>query len=101
MVFRGFCDAEADWGRFACFTSGWFSGSLFVMIPLDCLRPTVLRAIMGLSLFAAAGTAFGQADYKRFYDEDNLPRVRQIFQQGGYEFVIQICDYSLSRGQPS
>ena len=56
---------------------------------------------MGLSLFAAAGTAFGQADYKRFYDEDNLPRVRQIFQQGGYEFVIQICDYSLSRGQPS
>ena len=43
----------------------------------------------------------GQADYKRFYDEDNLPRVRQIFQQGGYDFVIQICDYSLSRGQPS
>ena len=61
----------------------------------------ILRAFFALSICGITGTVMGQADYKRFYDEDNLPRVRQIFQQGGYDFVIQICDYSLSRGQPS
>ncbi|NRB74178.1 MAG: hypothetical protein HRU46_07465 [Verrucomicrobiales bacterium] len=72
------------------------------MILLNSLRPVVLRAILVLSLGGVvAGSVYGQADYKRFYDEDNLPRVRQIFQQGGYDFVIQICDYALSRGQPS
>jgi tetratricopeptide (TPR) repeat protein len=61
----------------------------------------ILRAFFALSVCGIAGAVMGQADYKRFYDEDNLPRVRQIFQQGGYDFVVQICDYSLSRGQPS
>ncbi len=42
-----------------------------------------------------------QADYKRFYDEDNLPKVREVFQAGGFDLVIRICDYSLQRGQPS
>lgn len=42
-----------------------------------------------------------QADYKRYYDEDNLPKVRLVFQAGRYDFVLQICDYALQRGQPS
>lgn len=42
-----------------------------------------------------------QADYKRYYDEDNLPKVREIFYRGRYDIVIQICDYALRRGQPS
>lgn len=45
--------------------------------------------------------AEAQADYKRYYDEDNLPKVREIFQRGRYDIVIQICDYALRRGQPS
>ena len=42
-----------------------------------------------------------QADYKRYYDEDNLPKVREIFGIGRFDFVVQICDYALQRGQPS
>ena len=42
-----------------------------------------------------------QADYKRYYDEDNLPKVREIFGIGRFDFVLQVCDYSLQRGQPS
>ena len=42
-----------------------------------------------------------QADYKRYYDEDNLPKVRDIFGIGRFDFVLQICDYALERGQPS
>jgi len=72
------------------------------MILLNSFRPVVLRAILILTLCGlVSGSVLGQADYKRFYDEDNLPRVRQIYQQGGCDFVIQICDYALSRGQPS
>ena len=42
-----------------------------------------------------------QADYKRYFDEDKLPEVRNFFQSGRYDIVIQICDYALRRGQPS
>ncbi len=45
--------------------------------------------------------SFSQADYKRYYDEDNLPKVREIFQRGRYDIVVQVCDYALRRGQPS
>lgn len=45
--------------------------------------------------------ARAQADYKRYYDEDNLPKVREIFAVGRYDIVLQICDYALQRGQPS
>ncbi len=60
-----------------------------------------------LLILAAAGmissspSLFAQADYKRFYDEDKLPQVREIFLSGRYDIVIQICDYALQRGQPS
>ncbi len=58
-------------------------------------------------LFLTAVTVFGptgvfaQADYKRYYDEDNLPKVREIFSVGRYDIVLQVCDYALRRGQPS
>ena len=99
MVFWGFCDSKEQRDRFACFTDGEFSVSLVAMS-----LPNSFRLAFFCALTALCGTidfAYSQADYKRFYDEDNLPRVRQIYQQGGYDFVIQICDYSLSRGQPS
>ncbi len=44
---------------------------------------------------------FGQADYKRYYDEDNIPKAREIFERGRYDIVIQFTDYALRRGQPS
>ncbi|MEM9016203.1 MAG: tetratricopeptide repeat protein [Verrucomicrobiota bacterium] len=43
----------------------------------------------------------GQADYKRYFDEDNIPKVREYFRSGRYEIVVQVCDYALRRGQPS
>ena len=46
-------------------------------------------------------SAPAQADYKRYYDEDNLPKVREIFAVGRYDIVLQICNYALQRGQPS
>ncbi|MDF1738731.1 MAG: tetratricopeptide repeat protein [Verrucomicrobiales bacterium] len=52
-------------------------------------------------LISLSGSVFGQADYKRYYDEDNLPKAREIFRAGRYDIIVQICDYSLQRGQPS
>jgi len=60
-----------------------------------------------LLLFAVAALGMvvspvhGQADYKRYFDEDNLPKVREIFRIGRYDLVLQVCDYALRRGQPS
>ena len=42
-----------------------------------------------------------QADYKRYFDEDNLPKVREIYNQGRYDIVVQVCEYAHRRGQPS
>lgn len=50
---------------------------------------------------ASPDSSYGQADYKRYYDEDKLPKVHEIFQMGRYDIVLQICDYALRRGQPS
>ena len=54
-----------------------------------------------IGFIAAPYEAKAQADYKRYFDEDNLPGAREIFQRGRYDIVIQICDYALRRGQPS
>jgi tetratricopeptide (TPR) repeat protein len=61
------------------------------------------RVFLSLFLLLVIGSneAFSQADYKRYYDEDNLPKVREIFLRGRYDIVIQVCDYALRRGQPS
>lgn len=53
------------------------------------------------SSFLLAAVARGQADYKRYFDEDNLPKVREVFLRGNYDLVLQVCDYALRRGQPS
>ncbi|MDF1860619.1 MAG: peptidase MA family metallohydrolase [Verrucomicrobiales bacterium] len=61
------------------------------------------RVFLSIFLLLVIGSneAFSQADYKRYYDEDNLPKVREIFLRGRYDIVIQVCDYALRRGQPS
>lgn len=45
--------------------------------------------------------AGAQADYKRFFDEDKLPVVRELFLGGRYSIVIRNCDYAMLRNQPS
>jgi len=52
-------------------------------------------------LISLSGSVFGQADYKRYYDEDNIPKVREAFRAGRYDLIVQVCDYALKRGQPS
>ncbi len=47
------------------------------------------------------GMVWGQADYKRYFDEDNLPKVREFYAQGRYDIVVQICDYARQRAQPA
>lgn len=65
-----------------------------------CRLPVVfLLSAAFLSLVPAPLRA--QADYKRYFDEDNLPKVREIFLQGRYDIVVQVCDYAQRRGQPS
>ncbi|MEX2579019.1 MAG: tetratricopeptide repeat protein [Verrucomicrobiales bacterium] len=59
----------------------------------------VVLFFLGIHLVPSVSVA--QADYKRYFDEDNLPKVRELFQSGQFDFVIQICDYALRRGQPS
>ncbi|MEM7699759.1 MAG: hypothetical protein AAF236_15300, partial [Verrucomicrobiota bacterium] len=58
--------------------------------------------IFALVLFlGGSGSLFAQADYKRYYDEDRLPRVRELMDEGHFETVVRVCDYSIERGQPS
>ena len=56
--------------------------------------------ILSLCVFSP-GKLSAQADYKRYFDEDNLPKVREIFDRGRYDIVVQVCEYAQRRGQPS
>ncbi len=51
--------------------------------------------------FSSSENAGAQADYKKFFDEDNLPPVRELFDSGRYDIVEQATSYALNRGQPS
>ncbi|MDF1850450.1 MAG: peptidase MA family metallohydrolase [Verrucomicrobiales bacterium] len=57
--------------------------------------------VLAALLLFSSGSLWGQADYKRYYDEDNIPKAREIFERGRYDIVIQFTDYALRRGQPS
>ncbi len=60
---------------------------------------TVLTLLLAVVLFP--GEVRSQADYKRYFDEDNLPGVREMFRDGYFEQVVRVCEYALDRGQPS
>ncbi|NNE93447.1 MAG: hypothetical protein HKN23_17515 [Verrucomicrobiales bacterium] len=57
--------------------------------------------ILFFLLLAAAVSAFGQADYLKYYDDDRLPPIRELYDAGRYDIVEQACDYAFRRGQPS
>jgi len=54
-----------------------------------------------LLLLVGSDQAFAQADYKKFFDQDQLPPVRELFESGRYDIVEQACRFALERGQPS
>lgn len=63
-------------------------------------RIAVFLSLVILSMvFPETGRA--QADYKRYFDEDNLPKVREFFERGRYDIVVQVCEFAKRRGQPS
>ncbi len=66
---------------------------------LVCNMPRFFPIFLTWLIFA--GLAVAQADYKRFYDDDRLPPVRDQFLQGRYVIVIQQCEYAERRNQPS
>ena len=58
-------------------------------------------AICFALLCHAAPSALAQADYKRFFDEENVPAVRELFQAGRYDICLQVCRLADQRGQPA
>lgn len=59
------------------------------------------RILPILFFLAISSISYGQADYKKFYDDDKLPSVRNLYLRGRYMIVIQNCEYALRRNQPS
>jgi len=62
--------------------------------------PLILFALL-IALGAQTQTATAQNDYKRIFDEDNLPPVRELLLSGRYDLVARLCESAVSRGQPS
>ena len=68
---------------------------------------TFLRSLLRLTVALGCCPAFfpadvaGQADYKRFFDEENVPAVKQLFQAGRYDLCAQVCRMAERRGQPA
>jgi len=70
----------------------------FIQPMSRCSFPLILLTV----LIALCGSkATGQNDYKRIFDEDNLPPVRQLLLSGRYDLVARLCESAISRGQPS
>ena len=60
-----------------------------------------LRCIV-LAWFALClASTQAQNDYRRFFDEQNIPAVRELLDSGKYGLVERLCEYAQSRGQPS
>lgn len=65
------------------------------------MRRWLLFIGLGLAALTAPTELRAQADYKRYFDEDKLPQVRQLYQRGRFDIVVQVCEYARRRGQPS
>ena len=49
--------------------------------------------------FCMTDRVHAQADYKRAFDEDNLPKARVVFVKGGFENLLQFTEYAMERGR--
>ena len=61
----------------------------------------ILIAAIAATLCVPSGDALGQNDYKRIFDEDNIPPVRELLLSGRYDLVERLCESAIRRGQPS
>lgn len=61
----------------------------------------MVLSIIGGSWLGSRQTMQAQNDYKRFFDEQNIPAVRELLAGGKYDLVERLCEYAQSKGQPS
>lgn len=62
------------------------------------------RFIAGLAAAVVCGLAssgHGQADYKKFFDDENVPPVWELYHAGRYDICVQVCRIAEQRGQPA
>lgn len=67
----------------------------------SCLRWAIVISIIGWAWLGISDTTQAQNDYKRFFDERNIPAVRELLAGGKYDLVERLCEYAQSKGQPS
>ncbi len=60
-----------------------------------------LRYLVVFGLLLSSPWVWAQNDYKRFFDEQNIPAVRELLAGGKYDLVERLCEYAQSKGQPS
>lgn len=70
-----------------------------VLAPIH--RHSFLLTLITATALVIAGSAQAQNDYKRFFDEKNVPAVRELLSAGKYRLVERLCQYAQSKGQPS
>ena len=79
-----------------------FIGRVFASpIPPVFLNRKYLRWAAVTCFAAGFGSAQAQNDYKRFFDERNIPAARDELANGKYVLVERFCEYAQSKGQPS
>lgn len=69
------------------------------MIDLRFFRFNVRSAAIVAA--ALTSTAFGQADYKKYFDQENVPPVWELYHAGRYDICVQVCKIAEQRGQPA
>ncbi|MCP5550256.1 MAG: tetratricopeptide repeat protein [Akkermansiaceae bacterium] len=62
-------------------------------------RMAAVFCVTAAAVFSIPRVSPGQADYKRFFDEENIPAAEQVFEAGRYELVLQFCEMAYRRGQ--
>ncbi len=70
------------------------------MPPVFRIRRCLRCLVFTVSLIAWVSVQ-AQNDYKRFFDEDNIPAARERLAAGNYDLVERFCQYAQSKGQPS
>ena len=64
-------------------------------------RSLLLAFLAVLAISSSDSSVWAQADYKRFFDEENVPAVRELFLAGRYDICLQVCRLAEQRGQPA
>lgn len=63
--------------------------------------PRFIALAVAVATAGLACSVFGQADYKRFFDDENVPPVWELYHAGRYDICVQVCRIAEQRGQPA